>query len=337
MSKKLKQILKYVLSLAVAVVLMYFCFRGVNWKDFLAGLATCNWPLVILSMLAGATAFLFRSFRWHRLLQPLDPTIDRLTTFNAVNIGNVSNYVIQGAADFVKTGVVARRVKKEKDSPGYDKILGTALLERAWDILSLILLFLVLIFFLRGGKFWDFFQNSIVAPIEEKASVSTTVVLILVILAIVALCLVIYLLRNKVKIFRRLADWLKGLLQGMKTCLKMKQKWLFFLYTLAIWACYWLQMVLMIRAFPVTAAVGLTALDAIFLMLVGSLAAFVPTPGGIGAYHFLVSLALTAIYSLSKADGMVFAILAHESQALNMGILGLAAYLIEAFRKKKQS
>ena len=38
MSKKVANIIKYTLSTALAAVLVWFAFRGVDWKAFWAGL-----------------------------------------------------------------------------------------------------------------------------------------------------------------------------------------------------------------------------------------------------------------------------------------------------------
>jgi uncharacterized membrane protein YbhN (UPF0104 family) len=54
----LKKILKYLLSMSLAVVLMWFSFREVQWQDFLESLKQCRWEFVLLSMAAGALAFL---------------------------------------------------------------------------------------------------------------------------------------------------------------------------------------------------------------------------------------------------------------------------------------
>ena len=48
-----KRIFKYLLSLALAAVLLYFSFKGVKWEDFVLGLKGCNWGFVVLSMVAG--------------------------------------------------------------------------------------------------------------------------------------------------------------------------------------------------------------------------------------------------------------------------------------------
>ena len=71
MDKKVKNILQYGSWIAVAAVLLYFSFRGVNWKDFGAALRECRWGFVVLSMLLGAVAFWLRALRWRMQLLPL--------------------------------------------------------------------------------------------------------------------------------------------------------------------------------------------------------------------------------------------------------------------------
>ena len=90
MDKKISKVIKYILSLAVAGVLLYFSFREVKWEDFIEGLRTCRWEYIILSMVAGIAAFWFRGVRWRQLLLPIDPSTKSITTFNAVNIGYIA-------------------------------------------------------------------------------------------------------------------------------------------------------------------------------------------------------------------------------------------------------
>ena len=128
---KAKQILKYIISLVLAVILLGVSFREVEWADFIDGLKDCRWGFVVMSMVAGAAAFWVRGLRWRRLLLPIDDSISRTTTFNGINIGNISNFLLPRVGEFVRCGVITRRsapavpeipsVKKAT----YDKVLGT--------------------------------------------------------------------------------------------------------------------------------------------------------------------------------------------------------------------
>ena len=105
----IKKILKYLASAALAALLLWVSFREVEWNDFLVVLKQCNWAFVILSMAAGSSAFWLRALRWRRLLLPIDDSISRITAFNGVNIGNISNFVFPRIGEFIRCGVITRR------------------------------------------------------------------------------------------------------------------------------------------------------------------------------------------------------------------------------------
>ncbi|MCK9305035.1 MAG: hypothetical protein M0P27_06515, partial [Bacteroidales bacterium] len=126
----------------------------------------------------------------------------------------------------------------------------------------------------------------------------------------------------------------KGVLSGIVSGFKMPQKGLFLIYTILLWICYWLMSWTTILAFP--SVTGLGPVDALFLMMVGGLGWVVPVQGGIGAYHFIISLALTSIYGISQTTGIVFATISHESQALTMIVCGLASFAAISLSRKKE-
>ena len=87
-----------------------------------------------------------------------------------------------------------------------------------------------------------------------------------------------------------------------------------------------------IKALPMDLGLGLA--DALFIMLVGSVAGIVPVPGGFGAFHYLVALALQTLFAVSFETGIIFATLSHESQAVTMIVCGLLSYARQAFKRR---
>ena len=133
MKVNIKKTIKYLLSALLAVILLWFSFRDVQWADFIEGLKGCRWEYVLLSMAAGAFAFWIRALRWRQLLLPVDDSISRTTTFNGINIGNISNFIFPRIGEFVRCGVITRRT-----TVTYDKVLGTVVLERGWELLVML-------------------------------------------------------------------------------------------------------------------------------------------------------------------------------------------------------
>lgn len=114
--------------------------------------------------------------------------------------------------------------------------------------------------------------------------------------------------------------------------MKMPHKWLFIAYTAIIWAMYWLMSASTMWALPDLDALNIV--DALFLMVAGSLGWLVPVPGGFGAFHFVVSIALSTIYGIPFELGIIFATLSHESQAITMAVCGGGSYLYETLCRR---
>lgn len=328
MNKKISKFLKYILSACVAVLLLYFSFREVEWKDFMDGLRSCRWEFILLSMAAGIAAFWFRGLRWRQLLLPIDPSTRRITTFNAVNIGYIANFVFPRIGEFVRCGVVTRRSAENKAS--YDKVLGTVVLERGWDMLTMLLLLVVLLG-ARWEKFGGFFMEQMWEPVSARLDFSIWWIVALLAAAGLGCFWFIWRFRASGGLCSKIWGLFEGLLQGFSSCLRMEGKWRFFASTALIWGMYWLMAAATMWAIPVLD--GLNMIDALFLSLAGSLGWLVPVPGGFGAFHFVVSLALQAIYGIPFETGIIFATLSHESQAITMALFGGLSYGYESLKK----
>ena len=337
MRKIFKNVIKYILSVSIAVLLLWFSFRDVEWSAFLDGLKSCRWEFILLSMAAGAFAFWLRALRWHQLLSPIDPSLTRVTAFNGINIGNISNFVFPRIGEFVRCGVIVRRSAPagpsdpEHKKASYDKVLGTVILERGWELLVMLLLLAVVVI---GGyeRFGSFFMERIWNPMAGKLDFSIWwMALILCGVGAVAIFL-IWKYRDVSGVSKKIWGIAAGLIQGFSSCLRMDKKWLFFAYTALIWMTYWFMAASTMWAAPFLE--GLDMIDALFLSLVGGLGFAVPVPGGIGAFHFIISLALSVMYGIPMETGIIYATLSHTSQAITQILFGIGSYVYEALGRR---
>lgn len=336
MNPTIKKTLKYLASAAVAVLLLWFSFRDVEWASFAAVLKECHWGYVALSMAAGSFAFLLRALRWRRLLMPIDDSISTLTTFNGVNIGMISNFVFPRIGEFVRCGVITRRSAPadpehpDKKKASYDKVLGTVVLERSWELLVMLLLLAVVV--IAGFKrFGGFFVEQIWNPMAQRLDFSIWWIVALFVAVCVAGLWLLWRHRESNAFCSKVWGIFNGILQGFASCLKMDKKWLFFAYTACIWLTYWLMAASTVWAAPFLE--HLDVIDALFLSLVGGIGFAVPVPGGIGAFHFVISLALSMVYGIPMEMGIVYATLSHTSQAITQIFFGAVSYVVEAVRK----
>lgn len=334
MEGRSRNIVKYLLSLAMAAVLLYFSFRGVKWADLLAALGACRWGFVLLAMAVGALAFVLRALRWRMLLHPIDPSLRLLPVLNAVNISYLANLVLPRIGEFVRCGYITKHSLPGPDGhkrASYDKTLGTVVVDRLWDMLSLFLLTVALL-----GVFWNrfgiFFQDWILTPVSGNAGHTGLMLAGAGVLAAAGLWLIWY-LRERSALCGKVWGFVAGMGTGLRNCLHLQRFWLFFLLTLLVWACYWMQCQAIIWAVDslLPAGVSLGPGDALFLMVVGALSSLVPVPGGFGAFHYLVSLALTSLYGIPMETAVIFATLSHESQILIQILCGGTSYAAESF------
>ena len=300
-------------------------------------------------MAAGAFAFWLRALRWRQLLLPIDPQTKRMTTFNAVNIGNISNFVFPRIGEFVKCGVIVRRSQKEHNANiskhnvpmseqgtnaledkeiSYDKVLGTVVLERGWELLVMLLM-LALVLVAGFERFGNFFIETIWTPMSQKLNMWW---LLAAVTAVTSGCIIaIWKFRKQHALCGKIAKIISGLLQGFSSCLRMDKKWMFLVYTLLIWMTYWFMASCTVWAAPFLG--HLDIIDALFLSLVGGLGFAVPVPGGIGAFHFIIGLTLSTVYGVPMETAIIYATISHSSQAITQILFGTISYGYESLWK----
>lgn len=348
MDKKITPILKYILWIAVAVLLLYFSFRGVNWKDFADALAACRWEWVLLSMVLGLAVLYLRGLRWRMLLLPIDPSTQVSSCFNGMNICMLVNLVLPRVGEVVRCGYVTRNSARGADGKrlaSMDKVIGTVVIDRVWDAISMVVV-LVLMLSLMWDRFGEFFTRNIFSNIGGKSGALWIIIGVVVLLGgFIWLC---RRFRDRGRVWGKVWGVLSGIGEGLRSCLRMKNAWLFVFYTVLIWICYWLMSATIIWALadidpaavsPELASSletvrGLGMADALFLMFAGALSTLVPVPGGFGAFHTVVAGALSSIYGLPFGIGLIFATLSHESQVITDALAGIVSYIYESLRKE---
>lgn len=313
-NSKLLQVVKYVLFTALAVLLVYLAFRKVDWKVFLEGLGQTRWLWVVLFIVFSVLALVGRTIRWKELLNPFDDSIGYLRIWDANNIGNLASVALPGSGEVLRCGLISTK-KLE-----FDKALGTMFCERIWDAIALIVI-LAASLILQWDRFGTYFTEKVLEPM---ASAGIWWIVALVLAAVAAFIILVFRLRTKSRFCGRIADSLSRFWVGIMAFSKSRNKFLVAITTFFIWFMYILMCFCIIKAMP--ALDGLDLADATFLSMVGNLASVVPVPGGIGAYHYLVSAAL-GLYGYSWDTGILFSTLNHEIHAVLIIFLGVISYL----------
>ena len=324
--KSFKSILKYMLSLALAGVLLWLALRSVDWTAFWEGLKLTRWLWLLPFLAASIGALVFRAFRWRLLLRSSGLPVSWLDVWDADNVGNLSNLAIPGAGEVLRCGYVSKK-------SSFGNVFGTVLMERAWDILAIFVL-LGLSLITDRVKFGPFFREQVWAPMTGRLQFSLWWVVLIVVLLLVFFFWFVFHYRHKHRFCGKVAAGLSSVKEGFTSFVRLRHKPAFLLYTVAIWAMYLAMSYSVMKAMPDLAAFGVK--DALFFTVVGNCASIIPVPGGFGAYHYLMALAVSGIYGKTWEAGILYATLQHELHAVLVLILGVVSYARHSLARRRQ-
>jgi hypothetical protein len=130
-------------------------------------------------------------------------------------------------------------------------------------------------------------------------------------------------------IFNKVIVFLKGLLAGVFSVLKLENKGLFLFHTFFTWAVYYLMDYLAFFCFPATYNLGMRA--GLAVLTFGAFGMAAPVAGGIGPFHVMVQGILLA-YGVSKDDGIAYALVVHGSQTLLVILMGGISFAISMIK-----
>lgn len=334
MRKTALQTLKFIAFLAVGILLLWFAFRNVNFSKLGESLKEADYSWLLLSVFFGLLAFVSRARRWVLLVNALGFKPSTRNAFYSLMTGYLANLALP------RIGEISRCValgKKEKIP--VDQLIGTVVIERTIDFLSLLLIMIILIF-TSGEQIGAFLKESILLPIQQKIyNLFGNTWIIWVVLLLIGIVVLFLIIRYKTKLrkirfFSKLFDLSRGIINGLKTITNLKRKWEFIFHTVFIWINYTLMTWVVV--FSLESTSHLTFVNSIFILVIGGLAMSAPVQSGLGAFHYIVSRGLLIVNGVPLEDGLAYALLTHESQLIFISIVGAISFFI-IFRKEKVS
>jgi len=315
----IQPLLKYLQPLGflgLGFLLLFVALKGVNLDDLIEGLHIIPFKWVFLSMLFGYLAFVFRGLRWYLLIKPLGFKPKAFDLINAIAFGYLFNSFIP------RSGEIARctALNKVSNIP-VSKLFGHVILERVIDFMLLAICIMLSI--LLNYKDFMHFATIFSMPKQAVLYILMSILFIFVVYRVVKHLL-------SASQLNKIFSFFQGIKSGFLSIRSMPNKFLFSVYTLLIWVCYLLMTIVCFYCFSETKDLNLG--QGLFIMVAGGLGMVVPTPTGIGSYHYLVIQALMAL-NITREVSQLFAIIVHSSQALMIIIAGFFA-MIFLYRQK---
>jgi len=326
-----RKILQYTIFTSLGLVLFWFALKRISLEELMANLRATDYFLVALSLFAALLGYLSRAFRWKILIEPMGYHPKFRQCYNSLMIGYTANFLLPRIGEVTRCAMLGK-----KQNIPVDKLLGTVITERAFDLVLLLGL-LVTLFVGNYDAFGAFISEQAIKGWDKIAAIITSRWYVP-LLAAMAIFVLIYLARRyrrkslRLGFVRRFYRGMRGIGMGIRTILSLRKKWFFIFHTLFIWFMYWCMTFLALKAMPFTE--NLTAFDALFVMVMGGIGMAMPVQGGIGAFHTIVMLSL-GIYGITAKDAVSFAVLFHESQAIFSILLGIISLILYYFGKDK--
>lgn len=323
-SKKILSVVQYLFFLFLGLVLLWLSFREIDTKNVYKEILHADYFWLFVSLGVTIISHLFRAARWNLLIGSMNYKTRLRTTFFSLMTGYMVNIAVPRLGEVVRCGVLSK-----KENIPFNVLFGTVISERFFDLVVLVaLIFFVIVFQLTLlgeflHKFFGPFVNMVFSNIWP-------ILLLTVGFLATIVFTYLYLKSNKRRFknkpfYHKVHDFVKGVLEGIKTIRNMKQKGLFLLYTFFIWLFYALMVYTAFFMLKQTSV--LNFVGALTILAIGSLGIVAPVPGGIGAYHFIVMKALSEIYSIKASYALSYATITHGGQTLLNIVVGAIGYM----------
>lgn len=335
MPKRLVVYIQYLFFIALAGFFVWLSLRNLNaekWELLKAALGHAKFmiffPVVFLLLLS----HWFRALRWKMLIEPLGYSPRSINTFFGVMVGYFVNLGAPRLGEIIKCTVLARYEKVPAD-----KLVGTIVAERAFDLVCLIIVTTTTVI-LEFDTIGAFAMNMIEPLYQSKSGKFSFTRLLLILGGIVIVVFLFRLLFRRflhINFVQKLKTILAGIWHGLTSIRFVQNKSLFLFYTIAIWVLYLGSTWLGFQVLEETKGLGVAAAFSVLVM--GSIG-MIMSPGGIGAYPWLIQ-ETTELYGVAAEPyGQALGWLLWLGQFIIFIVFGTLSFiLLPVFNKKKHA
>jgi glycosyltransferase 2 family protein len=347
-----KKFFHLLVGLLVAAVFVWLSIREIDTGEVFKSITeTSFWWAIPFAVVVLLSNFL-RAERWKMVLD--DETggnVSRRVVFSGLMYSLSANILIPRAGEVLRAVYVARKTGIETT-----RLFGTVILERLIDLLIMLFMLLVTVLLLITDQnlIEQVFGTEGADYIRFLSSATGLFVIGSVIVAIISgLIWLKYFRRSdsaptsssesSEKPKKANAPYLAGSLKtpiskpvsmirsfvrGLISLRNLRNWPLFILYSVLIWAGYVVMSLLPFWAFGFTENLGFGWEHAFVVTVVGAVGVMLPSPGGIGTYHYLVQQGLVVLYGVPAVAGLAYATVNHLANLLTIIVTTAIVYML---------
>lgn len=331
MHKRLFSILQFCIFFGLGIFLVWWSINKMDdksWEDCKTAMKSARYLLLIPVFLIMLLSHISRAIRWKILMAPMGYNPRFINTFCAVMVGYLANLAFPRLGEVLKCTILGKYEKVPSD-----KLIGTILVERAVDVVSLII-----VFFIAVISQADIIGAYAKQTINDKFLTGTKEYFFIKLLILLAVIIFIYFLLKF--LFRRfghtvlinkIRNIITGIGIGLSTIKILKNKWAFIFHSVLIWSCYAAGTYIGFFAIKETSMLPFAAA---FPVLAFASIGMILTPGGIGAYPLFI-MQVMALYNIEEGFGFANGTIQWAAQFLIILFVGFIALLILPIYNKK--
>ena len=312
----IKKILKTILPLVLGGFLVWYSLSKISLDVLIGYFKDAKYGWIVLGLFFGILSHLSRAYRWKFMLEPLGFKPKYTNSVLAVLVGYLVNLAIPRAGEISRATVMANYEKIP-----FEKGFGTIVAERIADLIMMLSIVAITLFV----------QFDFIYDLLTKNFNPTKIIIGLTVLILGFYILTSYIKKAKSGFLLKIKTFVAGLLEGVTSIFKMKNKWAFIFHTVFIWVMY-------VAMFWAT----IPAIEGLHVPFGGILIGFIAggfsiaaTNGGIGLYPIAVAGAL-ALFDVPTEPATAFGWIMWTAQTAMIIIFGgLAFFALPIYNKNK--
>ena len=326
----MKRIAQYALSLGLTVLFSHLAFAGVEfsalWRAVREVSPESLGAIVVITLLRIG----LRTWRWRLMMRDFAAHIGYVATYLAVAICYAANVVVPRSGDLLRAVLLGW-----SDRGPLGPMLGSIAAERVFDVLLLVLL--------AGAVFTFIAPKHVVFYPQLAWSIPMAIAaggLLLGLMVVFASGRYALVVRGTRWISPRLSALVEphiaALALGMGALRSPRLFVAIGAVSLIMHLSYASLLYVGFWGLGLADGYGLGGAAALTTMVVSAVAFFVPTPAGIGPYHFFFKEALVTFYAVPPTEALACATVVHATYNLTYLIAGGAAAIAVQIRRLNQ-
>ncbi|SHM94118.1 hypothetical protein SAMN05720268_1538 [Polaribacter sp. KT 15] len=296
--------------------LVWYSISEISIETLATYFKEANYSFIFLGLFFGILSHLSRAYRWKFMLEPLGFKPKFTNSVLAVLVGYLVNLALPRAGEISRATVMANYEKIP-----FEKGFGTIVAERIADLIMMLSIVAITLFVQ-----FDFIYNLLTKNFNP-----TKIIIGLAVLIIGFYIFTSFVKKAESGFLLKIKTFVTGLIEGVTSIFKMKNKWAFIFHTIFIWVMY-------VAMFWAT----IPAIDGLEVPFGGILIGFIAggfsiaaTNGGIGLYPIAVASAL-ALFNVATEPATAFGWIMWTAQTAMIIIFGGLAFLfLPIYNKSK--